>query len=81
VADLVGEPVEGHDPAVVVLARMPARQHAQVPVGQKVVVLGWGRDIDGRKGYPESSIENADGTVVAVADSLWIQPGLSAQPR
>lgn len=63
----------GRTPTVAVLARMRIRQDAAVPVGEPLVVLGWGQSADGRKQHAGSAIQTADGEVVAVADTLWIE--------
>ena len=59
--------------AVAVLASMRIRQDAAVPVGEELVVLGWGEALEGRKIRAGSAIQSADGVVLAVADTLWIQ--------
>lgn len=63
----------GRTPTVAVLARMRIRQDAAVPVGEPLVVLGWGQSADGRKQHAGSAIQTADGEVLAVADTLWIE--------
>ena len=56
-----------------VLARLNATQHAPVPVGEELVVLGWTtHPADGRKHHGASAILTADGTVLAAAEALWV---------
>lgn len=63
----------GRTTKVAVLARMRIRQDAPVPVGEPLVVLGWGRSAEGRKQHAGSAIQTADGEVLAVADTLWVE--------
>jgi hypothetical protein len=66
------EGVEGaHDTAV--LASMSVRQEAIVPIGEELVVLGWGTAADGRKRLAGSAVQTNDGAVLAVAETLWIR--------
>ncbi len=69
----------GRSAGVAVLARMRIRQDAPVPVGEELVVLGWGVDADGRKLQAGSAIQAADGAILAAADTLWIR--LKDQPQ
>lgn len=69
----------GRTPKVAVLARMRIRQDAPVPVDEPLVVLGWGQSVDGRKQHAGSAIQTADGEVLAVADTLWIELPDNAQ--
>lgn len=59
------------DPAL--LARMRADLRAPVRVGRPHVVLGWTTAAaDGRKRHGGSAVLDADGTVLAVAETLWV---------
>ena len=69
----------GRRAEVAVLARMRIRHDAPVPVGEELVVLGWGVDADGRKLHAGSAIQAADGAILASADTLWIR--LKDQPQ
>ena len=61
------------DGRVAVLAGLQVRQDQPVPVGDELVVLGWGRGEDGRKLRAASAIQDAAGRVLAVAEALWIE--------
>lgn len=55
------------------LARMRADLRAPVRVGQPHVVLGWTTSpAEGRKRHGGSAVLDADGTVLAVAETLWV---------
>lgn len=58
---------------VAVLGRMAAEVHAPVPVDATHVVLGWSRGREGRKHLAASALTTADGEVLAVAESTWIE--------
>lgn len=55
------------------LASLAADLRAPVRVGEPHVVLGWrARPIDGRKRHGGSAVLDPEGTVLAVATSLWV---------
>ena len=55
-----------------VLATMTAAIHAPVRCDRRYVVTGWPIAGEGRKHRGGSAIHDADGELVAVADTLWI---------
>jgi hypothetical protein len=57
----------------IVLGRLAARIDALPTPGERHVVLGWGRGIDGRKRYAGSGLFTAEGELLAQARSTWIQ--------
>ena len=57
---------------LMVLASMTARVDALPEVGEPHVVVGEGRGIEGRKTWTASTLRDADGRVVAVAEHLWV---------
>jgi hypothetical protein len=57
---------------VVVLGTMCAQVSAPVRAGEPHVVLGWHRGGEGRKHRAGSAVLGADGTVCALAESIWI---------
>ena len=67
---------------LMVLASMTARVDALPEVGEPHVVVGEGRGIDGRKTWTASTLRDADGRVVAVAEHLWVavDPALFNNP-
>jgi hypothetical protein len=68
---------------LMVLASMTARVDALPEVGGQHVVVGEGRGIDGRKTWTASTLRDADGRVVAVAEHLWVavDPALFNDPE
>ncbi|MCR9159529.1 MAG: hypothetical protein ACE37F_04215 [Nannocystaceae bacterium] len=58
---------------VFLLAEMSAALRSPVAADAPLVVYGWGRRIDGRKHFAGSAIANAEGTVLAHAQHLWIE--------
>lgn len=64
-ADLSGRPM--------VLGRMTARIVALPDVGQPYVVVGLLRALDGRKAFAASALYDADGALLAHAESTWLQ--------
>jgi len=57
---------------LMVLAGMTARVDALPVVGEPHVVVGQGRGRDGRKTFTASTLYDADGRVVAVAEHVWV---------
>jgi hypothetical protein len=57
-----------------VLARMAARIDAPVAMGDESVVIGWPIAVDGRKRHAGSAVLAGDGTVLATARALLIEP-------
>ncbi|MEZ5999595.1 hypothetical protein [Hyphomonas sp.] len=55
------------------LGEMSAAQHKPVPVGQPVIVHAWHEWTKGRKHFAGTSLHAADGTLLAQADTLWIE--------
>jgi hypothetical protein len=58
------------------LGRLAARIDALPTAGEAHVVVGWRRAIDGRKRFGGSAVFTADGELVALARSTWIQSRL-----
>lgn len=67
---------------LMVLASMTARVDALPEVGEPHVVVGEGRRTEGRKTWTASTLRDADGRVVAVAEHLWVavDPALFNEP-
>ena len=57
---------------LMVLAGMTARVDALPVVGEEHVVVGHDRGHDGRKTFTASTLYDADGRVVAVAEHVWV---------
>ncbi len=57
----------------ILLGRLATRIDALPAPGEPHVVMGWERGIDGRKRYAGSALFTAEGDVLAVARSTWIQ--------
>jgi hypothetical protein len=64
----------GEDLATSFLARMSARIHSPVPVGEEHVVIAWPIEVDGRKRFAGSAVLDADGKPMAVARVLLVEP-------
>jgi len=62
--DLVGRPM--------VLGRIPATVASVPSVGERCVVVGHARGIDGRKGFTDSALYGEDGRLLARAEQTWI---------
>lgn len=62
--DLVGRPM--------VLGRMTARVQGVPEVGERCVVMGLRRGLDGRKAFTSTTGYGADGRVLGQADAVWI---------
>ncbi len=56
---------------LMVLGRMTARVDTLPLVGQQQVVVGGARGRDGRKTFTASTLYDADGRIVAVAEHIW----------
>jgi len=56
------------------LARFQVRHDAPVPVEEEHVVVAWPSGVEGRKLQAGSAVLSADGTVLAVAQALLIEP-------
>ena len=59
---------------VAFLAQLAVRITAPVVAGRHHVVIGWPLEIDGRKRYAGSGVFDADGSVLAFARALMIEP-------
>jgi hypothetical protein len=57
---------------MMVLAQITARVHTLPLIGEEHVVVGEARGREGRKTWTASSVYDADGRVLAVAEHLWI---------
>jgi hypothetical protein len=57
----------------ILLGRLAARVDALPAPGEPHVVLGWGREIDGRKRRAGSALFTGEGELLALARSTWIQ--------
>jgi hypothetical protein len=55
-----------------VLGRMTGRVASLPAVGEEHVVVGVARELDGRKQHTSSSIYDSQGSLVGVADHVWI---------
>jgi hypothetical protein len=60
--------------SLAVLARFQVRHLAPVPAGEEHVVVGWPLERDGRKLHAAAAISTADGTPLAIARALMIEP-------
>ena len=65
---------------MMVLARITARVHTLPLIGQEHVVVGEARGTEGRKTWTASTLYDADGQVLAVAEHLWIAVDAGAFP-
>jgi hypothetical protein len=63
--DLAGRPM--------VLGRMTGRVDALPEAGEPCVVVGHRRGVHGRKGFTDSALYRADGTLLAMAEATWIE--------
>jgi hypothetical protein len=54
------------------LGRMSAVLHRPVLAGERLVVVGWLREVDGRKRLTSSALMDGDGETIARADATWI---------
>jgi hypothetical protein len=54
------------------LASMTFRIDRLPRVGEHLVVIGWGRGVEGRKMWAASAIASAEGETLARAETLWI---------
>lgn len=57
-----------------VLAQLTARIDASIVAGEEHVVIAWPMETDGRKRYAGSAVLSPDGTSLAVARALLIEP-------
>ena len=57
---------------LMVLASMTARVDTLPLIGEEHVVVGQARGHEGRKTFTASTLYDADGRVVAVAEHLWV---------
>lgn len=57
-----------------VLAQLTARTDAPIFAGEEHIVIAWPIEVDGRKRHAGSAVLSADGTVVASARALLIEP-------
>ena len=57
-----------------VLARLTARLDGPVAAGEEHVVIAWPIEVDGRKRHAGSAVLTADGSVLAVARALLVEP-------
>lgn len=65
-----------HDPEDAppcVLGRLTAQIHRCPAPGERTVVGGWLRDIDGRKRHSASVLWSAEGEVLALAAATWLE--------
>lgn len=56
-----------------VLGQMSVQIERDVMVGEKCVMLGWPRSVEGKKHFSSSAIIAEDGTVAAMAKAIWIE--------
>jgi hypothetical protein len=70
--DCVGGWAGDLEERLMVLARMTARLDSLPVIGEEHVVVGMGRDQEGRKTWTSSTMYDADGRVVASAEHLWV---------
>ena len=52
---------------------MTAALHGPVPCGEEIIVHAWHAWSDGRKHFAGTALHAADGTLLAQADTLWIE--------
>jgi hypothetical protein len=55
------------------LGEMVAAQHKAVPTGEPVIIHAWHEWTKGRKHFAGTALYAADGTLLAQADTLWIE--------
>jgi len=55
------------------LGEMTAALHRPIPAGEPVIVQAWHVWSDGRKHFAGTALHAADGTLLAQADTLWIE--------
>ncbi len=41
--------------------------------GERLIAMGWGRSVDGRKHYADSALIDESGAAIAVANAVWIE--------
>jgi hypothetical protein len=70
--DCVGGWAGDLEERLMVLARMTARIDSLPAIGEEHVVVGMGREQEGRKTWTSSTMYDADGRVVASAEHLWV---------
>ena len=56
------------------LGRLTAQLLAPVHAGERYVVMGWPRALEGRKHWGGSALFDSSGEPVAIAEGLWIEP-------
>ena len=67
-----GWEVLGRDHAAWLLAAWQVRVHGRPSLGDAVTVSTWPVNVDGRVAAREFTMEAADGTLLAEADSMWL---------
>lgn len=65
--------------SLMLLGRITARIDTLPRIGEPVVVMGWQSHREGRKHFAGTALFSADGTLLAQADTLWIE--LNRNPR
>jgi len=55
------------------LGEMTAALHRPVPCGEEIIVHAWHAWSDGRKHFAGTALHMPDGTLLAQADTLWIE--------
>ena len=58
---------------LMLLGRITARIDRLPPIGQPVIVVGWQARRDGRKHFAGTALFAEDGSLLAQADTLWIE--------
>ena len=58
---------------LMLLGRITARIDKKLPIGQPVIVVGWQARRDGRKHFAGTALFAEDGSLLAQADTLWIE--------
>jgi hypothetical protein len=66
---------------IALLGTLEARLDRDVVVGERLVVVGWTRALDGRKLQSASALLASDGSVVAQALATWIAPAMPVTVR
>ncbi len=61
-----------------VLGRMTAQVHTLPVIGAPHVVVGDARSTEGRKTFTAATLYDGDGSVVAVAEHVWIAIDVAA---
>lgn len=59
--------------AISLLGRLTAERHREIEVGEKLAVVGWPLDHDGRKRHTATAILDEDGEIAARAMATWIE--------